>query len=96
MTVEDGIQFMMDEAGLERVNATAEVRRYCGSPTQPMSYTVGKLAILDIRRRFEDASGDSFDLKAFHDRLMDLGNLPPRLAEVSLGLRSAGELRSFL
>ncbi len=96
MTVEDGIQFMMDEAGLERVNATAEVRRYCGSPTQPMSYTVGKLAILDIRRRFEEAAGDSFDLKAFHDRLMDLGNLPPRLAEVSLGLRSADELRSFL
>ncbi len=87
MTLEDGIDFMVREVKLERVNATAEVRRYATAPTQPSSYMLGKRAILGIRRSFEKEAGEAFDLKGFHDRLLDLGSIQPSLAEASLGLR---------
>lgn len=87
MTLEDGIEFMVREVKLERVNATAEVNRYATSPTQPSSYMIGKRAIMDIRRRFEAEAGSAFDLKSFHDRLLDLGSIQPALVEASLGMR---------
>ncbi len=92
MTIDDAVEFMVKEAMLERVNATAEVKRYAGNPTQPSSYMIGKRAILDIRRRVEARAGGAFDLKRFHDALLDLGNVQPRLAEIALDLRSEDEL----
>jgi hypothetical protein len=88
MSVDEGIDFMMREVSLERVNATAEVMRYTANPTQPSSYLVGKLAIMDIRRRYEERAGGSFSLKSFHDELMELGSIQPALVEASLGLRA--------
>lgn len=87
MTVDDAIEFMMSEVSLERVNATAEVKRYTGNPTQPSSYLVGKLAILSIRERYEARAGSAFDLKTFHDELLDVGSIQPALVEASLGFR---------
>ena len=87
MSVDDAIEFMMSEVGLERVNATGEVKRYTGNPTQPSSYMVGKLAILSIRERYEARAGAAFDLKTFHDDLMNLGSIQPALVEASLGFR---------
>jgi len=87
MTLDEGIEFMVDEVKLEHVNATAEVKRYATAPTQPSSYMIGKRAIVGIRRRFEEEPGSGFDLKSFHDRLLDLGSIQPALAEASLGLR---------
>jgi len=94
MSLEEGVDFMVREAGLERVNAVAEVKRYAGTPTQPMSYTMGKRAILDIRRRRE-ADSEAFDLRRFHEELLNLGNVPPLLAEVGLGLRSEEDIPSW-
>jgi len=88
MTLDEGIDFMVREVKLERVNATAEVKRYATAPTQPSSYMIGKRAIMDIRRRAEAGSGKAFDLKSFHDRLLDLGSIQPALVEASLGLRT--------
>jgi uncharacterized protein (DUF885 family) len=85
MTVEEAIEFMMSEVGLERVNATAEVRRYAGNPTQPSSYLVGKLAIMSIRERYESRAGSAFDLKTFHDELLDMGSIQPALVEAQFG-----------
>jgi uncharacterized protein (DUF885 family) len=87
MSVEDAISFMISEVGLERVNATAEVKRYTGNPTQPSSYMVGKLALLAIRERYEARAGADFDLKTFHDELLDTGSVQPALVEASLGFR---------
>jgi len=78
MTVEEAIDFLVDRVGLERTNARAEVRRYTLSPTQPMSYLIGKLEILKLieeyKRRHPDAS-----LKELHDAILSCGSLPPRL-----------------
>jgi uncharacterized protein (DUF885 family) len=78
MTVEEGINFLVDKAGLEPDDAKAEVRRYTASPTQPQCYLMGKLQILDIvaeyKRRYPDAS-----LLRMHDDILRCGSLPPRL-----------------
>jgi uncharacterized protein (DUF885 family) len=86
MTIDDAVNFMMEEAGLERVNAAAEVKRYTANPTQPSSYLVGKLEIMEIRRNYEKRLGADFDLKTFHDALLDVGSVPPRLARRALGI----------
>jgi uncharacterized protein (DUF885 family) len=63
---------------LERVNAEAEVRRYIYTPTQPMSYLVGRREIMALRddyfQRHPEAS-----LREFHDRLLAVGSLPVKL-----------------
>ena len=90
MTVEEAVDFMVGEAGLVRVQAVAEVKRYTANPTQPSSYLIGKLAIVSIRERFERAQGGAFSLREFYDRLLDVGSIPPRLAEAALGLADWG------
>ncbi|MGQ9546424.1 MAG: DUF885 domain-containing protein [Dehalococcoidia bacterium] len=78
MTVEEGINFLVDKCGLEPTNARAEVRRYTSSPTQPMSYLIGKLEILklidDYKKKRPEAS-----LKQIHDAVLSCGSVPPRL-----------------
>jgi uncharacterized protein (DUF885 family) len=83
MTVEDGIDFLVERAGLERSNARAEVRRYTATPTQPMSYLIGKLEIVklidDYKKKHPGAS-----LKQVHDAVLSCGSLPPRLMQERL------------
>jgi uncharacterized protein (DUF885 family) len=86
MSIEEAVDLMVEEAKLERVNAAAEVKRYTMNPTQPSSYLLGKLEIMDLRRQYEDALGGDFDLKVFHDGLLDVGSVPPKLARLALGI----------
>ncbi|MBI4376536.1 MAG: DUF885 domain-containing protein [Elusimicrobia bacterium] len=70
-------RFLVREALLERSNAESEVGRYCTSATQPMSYLLGKLEILKLRRRCRSRWGAGFSLRRFHDWLLDQGSVPP-------------------
>ncbi len=85
MSVDEAVNFLVKECQLEPSNALAEVRRYTQSPTQPQSYLMGKLAILeliaDYRRAHPDAS-----LRHIHDTILSCGSLPPRLMRRQLGL----------
>jgi uncharacterized protein (DUF885 family) len=78
MTVDEGVHFLVQKCGLEADHARAEVRRYTTSPTQPQSYLMGKLAILDLvddhRQVHPQAS-----LQETHDAIMSCGSLPPSL-----------------
>lgn len=78
MPVEKAVDFLVDKCQLERANAAAEVRRYTGSPTQPQSYLMGKLAILEIIEEYRKVNPDT-SLKEMHDAILGCGSLPPRL-----------------
>ena len=78
MTVEEGINFLIDRVGLEKSNAQAEVRRYTMSPTQPMSYLIGKLEILKLIEEYKKGHPD-VSLRELHDAILSCGSLPPRL-----------------
>ena len=83
MTVEEGIGFLVDKCGLERSNAQAEVRRYTATPTQPMSYLIGKLEIVKLIDEYKKKHPQA-SLKQVHDAVLSCGSLPPRLMREQL------------
>jgi len=78
MAVEEGINFLIDKVGLEKSNAQAEIRRYTMSPTQPMSYLIGKLEILKLIEEYKRRH-PTVSLRELHDAILSCGSLPPRL-----------------
>ncbi|TFH64907.1 MAG: DUF885 domain-containing protein, partial [Candidatus Zixiibacteriota bacterium] len=76
MSFDDAVNLLVDTAKLERVNAEAEVRRYTQSPTQPMSYIIGKIEILRLRDDYRKQQGAAYNLKEFHDHLLSYGSIP--------------------
>jgi len=78
MAVEEAVHMLVTKCRLEPANALAEVRRYTGSPTQPQSYLMGKLAILEIVEAYRKAR-PGMTLKQMHDGILGCGSLPPKL-----------------
>ena len=72
------MDLLVERAGLARANAAMEVERYCSTPTYQLSYYVGKLQILELRRRWQVRSGSS-PLGDFHNWVLSFGSLPPSL-----------------
>ena len=85
MTVEEAVDFLVEECQLEPSNALAEARRYTSTPTQPQSYLMGKQAILDLVTDYRDAHPEA-SLREVHDAILSCGSLPPRLMRRQLGL----------
>jgi uncharacterized protein (DUF885 family) len=79
MSYDDAWKFMVDKCWPDTAFFKAEVRRYCLSPSQPMSYLVGKTQILALRDEYRKKVGTRFSLKDFHDRLLAEGSIPVRL-----------------
>jgi uncharacterized protein (DUF885 family) len=77
---ERAIQQMM-ATGTPRLECEIEVDRYISWPGQACAYMIGELQIQRWRRESSAERGASFDLKAFHDRLLFLGSLPLRLLD---------------
>jgi uncharacterized protein (DUF885 family) len=71
----DAVDMLVDISCLERYNAEAEVRRYSQTPTQPMSYLIGKIEIErllgDCRKKYPD-----LPVKELHNRLLSYGSIP--------------------
>jgi uncharacterized protein (DUF885 family) len=70
------VQYFHDHSNIDDTSIQAEVDRYIAWPSQALAYKVGQLKILELRDRAKKALGDKFDLKAFHDQVLDAGALP--------------------
>ncbi|HEY2805956.1 MAG TPA: DUF885 domain-containing protein, partial [Gemmatimonadales bacterium] len=79
MTYEEAVRFFMDEVGLERSAAEAEVNRFTTWPTQAPSYIVGWLEIERLERDVQQALGPRFTEKEFVEKVLEAGPLPPAL-----------------
>ena len=73
---ERAIQFFTEECGFTEEGATREVLRYMAWPGQALGYKIGELTILDIRAKAEQRLGSRFDIRAFHDAVLEEGHLP--------------------
>lgn len=70
------IDYMVANSPLSLASVTAEVNRYAVLPGQACGYMVGRLEILRIRREAQERQGDAFDIKQFHNAVLDSGSVP--------------------
>jgi uncharacterized protein (DUF885 family) len=84
MSIEQAVDFLVEQAMLERVNAETEVKRYTATPTQPMSYLVGKLLLLELREEAKRRRGAGFNLYDFHSAVLASGSIPPTLMDAEI------------
>jgi uncharacterized protein (DUF885 family) len=70
------VDYFHAHSGLDDATVNAECDRYIAWPAQALGYKMGQLKILELRARAEKALGPKFDLKAFHDQVVDFGALP--------------------
>ena len=70
------VDYFHAHSGLDDATVNAEVDRYIAWPAQALGYKMGQLKILELRARAEKALGPKFELKAFHDQVIDSGALP--------------------
>jgi hypothetical protein len=78
MSIEQGIDFFVNEGYLSRPTGELETKRGTSDPTY-LYYTLGKLQILKLRADLQRRDGERFNLRAFHDAFMQQGFPPIRL-----------------
>lgn len=81
---DQAIDFMMQNSGMTRTEVVAEVERYIAIPSQALGYKIGALKIQELRQRAENQLGDRFDIKAFHEQILNTGGLPLAVLETKI------------
>ncbi|MEP0191192.1 MAG: DUF885 domain-containing protein [Erythrobacter sp.] len=78
---QQAVDYMLDNTALTAGNVDAEVNRYMTWPGQALAYKVGELKIRELRQRAEDTLGADFDLRDFHDTVLENGAIPLSVLE---------------
>ncbi|MEE7545971.1 DUF885 family protein, partial [Xanthomonas sp. Kuri4-1] len=73
---EQALAYLRERTALSEHEVTTEVDRYISWPAQALSYKLGEITIVKLRAEAEQALGDRFDLKAFHDAVLKQGSVP--------------------
>lgn len=84
MTYEEAVATLVDDVLLDPETAASEVDRYVMTPTEPLSYLLGKLSILELLNEARRRLGPRFDLHDFHAALLASGTIPPALVREEL------------
>jgi uncharacterized protein (DUF885 family) len=88
---EQAIDYMVDNSGYGRDTVATEIDRYLVMPSQALGYKIGELKIKELRAKAKAALGDRFDLRRFHNVLIDDGALPLTVLEARVDEWIAGE-----
>ena len=83
-TRQQAIDFFKDNAAKKEADIINEIDRYISWPGQALAYKIGQLKMLELRKKSEQALGDDFDVKAFHDELLGGGAVPMEILETRM------------
>ncbi len=83
-TRDQALAYLRDNTALSEHEVTTEVDRYISWPGQALSYKLGELTIMRLRREAEAALGPKFDVRAFHDAVLAQGSVPLPVLETQI------------
>ena len=83
-TREQALAYLRDNTALSEHEVTTEVDRYISWPGQALSYKLGELTLMRLRREAEAALGPAFDVRAFHDAVLAQGSVPLPVLEAQI------------
>jgi uncharacterized protein (DUF885 family) len=75
------VDYFHDHSTLSDFDINAEVDRYIVLPAQALGYKMGQLKLLELRAKAQKALGPKFNIRAFHDVIIDSGALPMDVLE---------------
>jgi uncharacterized protein (DUF885 family) len=75
-TRDQAIAYFREHTALPEREIQTEIDRYIAWPAQALSYYLGEMAIVEARDKAEKALGPKFNLRAFHDAVLELGSVP--------------------
>ncbi len=78
---EKAIQYSLDNEAESEASITSEIERYMANPGQALSYKIGQLKIRELRSKAEKKLGKKFDIKTFHEKVLESGCIPLELLE---------------
>ncbi|MEY8848906.1 DUF885 family protein [Psychroserpens sp. XS_ASV72] len=80
-TREQAIKYSLQNEAESEASIISEIERYMANPGQALSYKIGQLKIMDLRKKAEQALGDKFDIAQFHNQVLESGCIPLALLE---------------
>lgn len=80
-TREQAIEYMLANSDMGKTDATAEVERYIAIPSQALAYKIGALTIQRLKKKSQAALGKKFDVREFHNQVLNTGALPLTVLE---------------
>jgi uncharacterized protein (DUF885 family) len=75
-TRDQAVDYLASNTALSLHNVNTEIDRYIAWPGQALAYKMGELTIWELRAKAEQELGDDFDIRAFHDAVLNGGGLP--------------------
>ena len=83
-TRDQSIEYMLANSDMGRTDATAEVERYIAIPSQALAYKIGALTIQKLKARAQKELGTKFDVREFHNQVLNTGALPLAVLETKI------------